>query len=53
MAEAKRKMIQKDFHLGEIYDGDLEDIYVKGESVLEKEIKHARKIPADERVMIR
>lgn len=36
-----------------MHDGSLEDIFIKGESVLEREIKHAREIPADERVMVR
>lgn len=53
LAEAKRKMIYKDFQLGEMHDGDLDDIVVRGQSVLAKEIKHARSIPGEERVFVR
>lgn len=34
MAEAKRKMIRRDFHLGEMHDGVIDDMVIKGESVL-------------------
>ena len=53
MAEAKKKMIRRDFHLGEMHDGVIDDMIVKGENVLQREIRCAREIPEDERVMVR
>ena len=53
MADAKRKMIRAEFHLGEMHDGFIDDMVIKGESVLNREIRHAREIPVEERVMVR
>ena len=53
MAEAKKKMIRREFHLGEMHDGVIDDMIVKGENVLQREIRCAREIPEDERVMVR
>ena len=39
--------------IGEEHDGDLEEVYILGSSVLKKEIQHAQSIPSDERVLIR
>ena len=37
--------LQRDFHLGAMHDGDLDDMVVYGNSVLEREVMHARQIP--------
>ena len=36
-----------------MHDGDLDDLVVRGNSVLEQEVKHARQIPSKERVFVR
>ena len=53
IAEAKRKMLRKEFHLGAEHDGNLDEMVITGENVLRKEIKCARNIPAEDRVLVR
>lgn len=38
IAEAKRKMIKNEFHLGQEHDGNLDDMVIRGENILRKEI---------------
>ena len=36
-----------------MHDGNLEDLVVCGNNVLEQEVRHARQIPSKERVFVR
>eukprot|EP00353_Schmidingerella_taraikaensis_P016397 CAMPEP_0185619942 /NCGR_PEP_ID=MMETSP0436-20130131/52340_1 /TAXON_ID=626734 ORGANISM="Favella taraikaensis, Strain Fe Narragansett Bay" /NCGR_SAMPLE_ID=MMETSP0436 /ASSEMBLY_ACC=CAM_ASM_000390 /LENGTH=71 /DNA_ID=CAMNT_0028259877 /DNA_START=955 /DNA_END=1170 /DNA_ORIENTATION=- len=42
IAEAKRKMIRQDFQLGKQHDGNLDELVIRGQNVLKKEIRNAR-----------
>ena len=53
LADAKRSMIKRHFMVGDMHDGNLDDLVIRGSNVLESEISHAKSIPANERVMIR
>ena len=46
-------MLKDQFLIGDIHDGDLDEMIVLGSSVLSNEINHARSIPMNERVLIR
>ena len=39
--------------ISEEHEGYLDDIYIIGSNVLQKEIEHAKSIPSHERVLIR
>ena len=39
--------------ISEEHEGYLDDIYIVGSNVLQKEIDHAKSIPSHERVLIR
>ena len=46
-------MIKAEFLTGDLHDGNLDDLMIKGSSVLEREINHAQSIPSKERILIR
>ena len=53
MVEAKRKKMVREFKLGEMHDGSLDEMIIHGQNILQKEIRHAWDIPARERVIVR
>ena len=53
MATAKRDLIKKEFHIGEMHDGNIDDLVIRGSNVLNNEITFAKSIPSLERVLVR
>ena len=53
IAQAKRAILKDQFLIGDIHEGDLDEMIVMGSSVLNNEINHARSISMAERVLIR
>ena len=53
IVQAKRALLKDQFLIGDLHEGDLDEMIVKGSSVLTNEINHARSIPMNERVLIR
>ena len=54
LADAKRDLIKKEFHIGDMHDnGLIDDLVVHGSNVLTREINYAKSIPVNERVLVR
>ena len=53
LSEAKISIIQKEFMTGDQYEGNLDDLVVLGSNKLKNEIKHARSIPEQDRILVR